>query len=261
LYTTRDIPYSVWKFKQADRVVNVIGMEQNLSQLQLKIALCALGHIEQAKNLIHFSYNLVSFPGQRISGRRGRYVTFDEVINESVSRAYDEVSKRSPNLPETNKREIAETVGVGAVKYALVETDPQKRVVFTWDKVLNFETNSAPYIQYSHARACSILRKVDSQPKNADMSLLKEPLERDLVLMVSRFPEVFVDAADNLKPNAISDYANALADRFNTFYASLPVIKAETPELSGARLMVVEAIKITLHNALELIGIEAPERM
>jgi arginyl-tRNA synthetase len=261
LYTTRDIPYSIWKFKQADRVVNVIGMEQNLSQLQLKIALCALGYIEQAKNLVHFSYNLVSFPGQRISGRRGRYVTFDEVIDESVSRAYDEVSKRSPSLLETNKREIAETVGVGAVKYALVETDPQKRVVFTWDKVLNFETNSAPYIQYSHARACSILRKVNSQPKNADMSLLKEPLERDLVLMVSRFPEVFVDAADNLKPNAISDYANALADKFNTFYASLPVIKAETPELSGARLKVVEAIKITLRNALKLIGIEAPERM
>ena len=261
LYTTRDIPYSIWKFKQADRVVNVIGMEQNLSQLQLKIALCALGYIEQAKNLVHFSYNLVSFLGQRISGRRGRYVTFDEVIDESVSRAYDEVSKRSPSLLETNKREIAETVGVGAVKYALVETDPQKRVVFTWDKVLNFETNSAPYIQYSHARAYSILRKVNSQPKNADMSLLKEPLERDLVLMVSRFPEVFVDAADNLKPNAISDYANALADKFNTFYASLPVIKAETPELSSARLMVVEAIKITLRNALKLIGIEAPERM
>jgi arginyl-tRNA synthetase len=261
LYTMRDIPYSVWKFKQADRVVNVIGMDQNLSQLQLKIALCALGHIEQAKNLVHFSYNLVSFPGQRISGRRGRYVTFDEVIDESVSRAYDEVSKRSPNMPEKNKRKIAEAVGIGAVKYALVETDPQKRVVFTWDKVLNFETNSAPYIQYSHARACSILRKVDLQPKNADTSLLKEPLEHDLVLMVSRFPEVFVDAADNLKPNELADYANALADKFNTFYAVLPVIKAETPELSGARLMIVEAVKITLRNALELIGIEAPERM
>ncbi len=261
LYTMRDIPYSVWKFKQADRVVNVIGMDQNLSQLQLKIALCALGHIEQAKNLVHFSYNLVSFPGQRISGRRGRYVTFDEVIDESVSRAYDEVSKRSPNMPEKNKRKIAEAVGIGAVKYALVETDPQKRVVFTWDKVLNFETNSAPYIQYSHARACSILRKVDLQPKNADTSLLKEPLEHDLVLMVSRFPEVFVDAADNLKPNELADYANALADKFNTFYAVLPVIKAETPELSSARLMIVKAVKITLHNALELIGIEAPERM
>lgn len=261
LYTTRDIPYSVWKLRQADKVINVIGMEQNLSQLQLKIALCALGHIEEAKNLIHFSHNLVSFPGQRISGRRGRYVTFDEVMEESVSRAYEEVSKRSPELPEKNKRGIAEAVGVGAVKYALVETDPQKRVVFTWDKVLNFETNSAPYIQYSHARACSILRKADFEPENADMSLLKEPLERDLVLTVARFPEIFVDAADNLKPNAIADYANDLADKFNAFYASLPVIKAETSELSSARLMIVEAVRNTIRNALRLLGIEAPERM
>jgi arginyl-tRNA synthetase len=261
LYTTRDIPYSVWKFKQADSVINVIGVEQNLSQLQLKIALCALGYIEEAKNLVHFSYNLVSFPGQRISGRRGRYVTFDEVIDESVARAYEEVSKRSPNLSEGNKRGIAEAVGIGAVKYALVETDPQKRVVFTWDKVLNFETNSAPYIQYSHARACSILRKVDFKPENAETSLLKEPLERDLVLMVARFPEIFVDAADNFKPSAIADYANSLADKFNAFYAALPVIKAETPELGGARLLIVEAVRIALRNALKLIGIEAPERM
>jgi arginyl-tRNA synthetase len=261
LYTTRDIPYSVWKFKLADKVINVIGMEQNLSQLQLKLALCALGYIKEAKNLIHFSYNLVSFPGQRISGRRGHYVTFDEVIEESVARAYKEVTKRSPDLTEETKRGIAETVGVGAVKYALVETDPQKRVVFTWDKVLNFETNSAPYIQYSHARACSIIRRASIETESADMSLLKEPLERDLVLTVARFPEIFVDAADNLKPNAIADCASALADKFNTFYAALPVIKAETPELSSARLMIVEAVKITLNNALKLIGIEAPERM
>jgi len=261
LYTTRDVPYSVWKFKHADKVINVIGMEQNLSQLQLKLALCALGHIKEAKNLTHFSYNLVSFPGQRISGRKGRYVTFDEVIEESVARAYEEVLKHSPDLPEETKRRIAETVGVGAVKYALVETDPQKRVVFTWDKVLNFETNSAPYIQYSHARACSMLRKVNFEPKNVDTSLLKEPLERGLVLMVARFPEIFVDAADNLKPNAIADYANALADKFNSFYAVLPVIKAETSMLSAARLIIVEAVRITLRNALKLIGIEAPERM
>ncbi|MEM2129785.1 MAG: arginine--tRNA ligase [Candidatus Bathyarchaeia archaeon] len=261
LYTTRDIPYSIWKLKQADKVINVIGMEQTLSQLQLKIALCVLGHTEKAKNLIHFSYNLVSFPGQRISGRRGRYVTFDEVMEESTARAYEEVSKRSPELPDEIKRGIAEAVGVGAVKYSLVETDPQKRVIFTWDRVLNFETNSAPYIQYSHARACNILKKVNYEPRNADMSLLKDPLECDLVLAVARFPEIFIDAADNLKPTVIAEYSNALADKFNAFYASLPVIRAETPELSNARLMIVEAVRITLRNALRLIGIEAPERM
>ena len=261
LYTTRDIAYSIWKFKRAERVINVIGMEQKLAQLQLKLALCALGYIKEARKLIHFAYNLVNFPGQRISGRRGRYVTLDEVMDEAVSRAYEEVQKRSTNLTEENKRIISEIVGVGAVKYALVETDPLKPVVFTWDRVINFERNSGPYIQYSHARACSILRKASRHVDDADFSLLKEPIERELILMISRFPEVFVDAADNLKPNIIADFANSLADKFNTFYAALPVIKAETQELSDARLLLVDAVRITLRNALNLIGIEAPQRM
>jgi len=261
LYTTRDIAYNIWKFERAERVINTIGMEQTLSQLQLKLALCALGYIEEAKRLVHFSYNLVSIPGYRMSSRRGRYVTFDEVMDEAVQRAYDEVSKRSPRLSEDSKRRISETVGVGAVKYVLVETDPMKPVVFTWDKVLDFERNSGPYIQYSHARACSILRKAGKEAERADFALLKEPLERDLILMVSRFPEIFIDAAENLRPHAISDFANALADKFNTFYAAVPVIKAETHELREARLMLVDAVRIALRNALNLVGIEAPQRM
>jgi len=260
LYTTRDIAYSIWKFRKANRVINVIGMEQKLAQLQLKMALCALGYIEEAKRLIHFAYNLVRLPGRRMSGRRGRYVTFDELMDEAVARAYNEVSKRSPSLNEETKKRISEIVGVGAVKYALVETDPLKPVIFTWDKVLNFERNSAPYIQYSHARACSILRKT-GKAESGDFKLLKEQIERDLIFTISRFPEIFIDAAENLKPYLIADYANSLADKFNTFYAALPVIKAEPPELSGARIMLVDAVRITIRNALNLIGIEAPERM
>ena len=260
LYTTRDIAYSIWKFGRADRVINVIGMEQKLSQLQLKLALCALGYIEEAKRLIHFAYNLVRLPGRKMSGRRGRYVTFDELMDEAVARAYSEVSKRSPSLDEKAKKRISEIVGVGAVKYALVETDPLKPVIFTWDKVINFERNSAPYIQYSHARACSILRKT-GRAESPDFKLFKEQIERDLTITVSRFPEIFIDSAENLKPYIIADYANSLADKFNTFYAALPVIKAEPPELSDARIMLVDTVRITLRNALNLIGIEAPERM
>ncbi len=261
LYTTRDIAYTIWKFSKADKVINVIGMEQNLSQLHLKLAIFALGYAKEARRLVHYSYNLVRFPGHRISARRGRFLSFDEVMDEAVERAYDEVSKRSPGLDEEKKRGISETVGVGAVKYALVESDAKKPVVFTWDRVLNFESNSGPYIQYSYARACSILRKAARETGTGDFSLLKEPLERDLVLMISRFPEIFVEAADNLKPHVIVDYANGLADKFNTFYAALPVIKAATDELSDARLMLVDAVRITLSNALNLVGIEAPERM
>jgi len=261
LYTTRDIPYSLWKFQKAERLVNVVGMEQTLPQLQLKLALCALGHVDKAKNLTHFAYNLVSLPGYKMSSRRGRYITLDETIEEAVKRAYEEVSKRSPSLPEEEKEKISNVVGIGALKYALIEVDPSKPVVFTWDRVLDFEKNSAPYIQYSHARAGSILRKADRKPEKPDFSLLTEPIERDLVLMTARFPEVFVNSADNLRPNEMAEFANNLADKFNSFYNALPVIKAKPPELSDARLALVEATRIVLRNALNLLGIEAPERM
>ena len=261
LYTTRDIPYHLWKFQKAEKVINVIGMEQTLPQLQLKLALSALGHVEYAKNLIHFAYNLVSLPGYRMSGRRGRYITLDEVMDGAIKRAYEEVSKRSPHLSDEEKRQISEFVGIGALKYALVEVDPTKPVVFTWDRVLDFEKNSAPYIQYSHARARSIIRKAPREPENPDCSLLADPIERDIVLKLARFPEVFMDAAENLRPNAIADFANALADRFNRFYTKLPVIKAKPPELSDARLALVDATRMVLRNALSLLGIEAPEKM
>lgn len=261
LYTTRDVAYTLWKFDRADRVVNVIGMEQSLAQLQLKIALYALGYSGYADNFVHFAYNLITLPGYKMSSRRGHYITFDEVLDEAVERAYEEVSKRSPQLAEAEKREIADFVGIGAVRFALVDVDPSKPVIFTWDRVLNFETNSAPYVQYTHARACSILRKADRKPENADFGLLKEKLERELILAVASFPDAFIEATEYLKPNLIADFANALADKFNTFYNALPVIKAEPQELSDARIALTDAVRIVLHNALNLIGIVAPEKM
>jgi len=261
LYTTRDIPYTLWKFKRAERVINVIGMEQPLAQLQLKLALCALGYVDYAKNLMHFAYNLVRLPDFRMSSRRGRYITLDEVMDEAIKRAYEEVSKRSPHLSEEEKEKISSLVGIGALKYALVGVDPSKPVVFTWDRVLDFEKNSAPYIQYTHARACSILKKAGRKPEKQDYSLLKEPLERDIIMRLAKFPDTFVDSADNLQPNAIADFANLLADKFNTFYNALPVIKAKPPKLSDARLALVDSTRMVLRNALNLLGIEAPERM
>ena len=261
LYTTRDVAYSLWKFRRADKVINVIGTEQSLAQLQLKIALYALGFAKEADNFVHFAYNLVSLPGYKMSSRRGHYITFDEVLDEAIERAFEEVSKRSPQLTEAEKRKIANFVGIGAVRYALVDVDASKPVVFTWDRVLNFETNSAPYVQYTHARACSILRKADRSPKNPDLGLLTERLERDLIFALASFPDTFIEATEYLKPNFIADYANSLADKFNTFYNALPVIKAETQGLSDARIALTQAIQTVLHNALNLIGVIAPDKM
>jgi arginyl-tRNA synthetase len=261
LYTTRDIAYTLWKFKHAQEVINVIGMEQSLAQLQLKIALYALGYGEYAENFVHFAYNLVTLPGYKMSSRRGHYITFDEVLTEAVARAYEEVSKRSPLLSEEEKRKIADFVGLGAVRYALVDVDSSKPVVFTWERVLNFETNSAPYVQYTHARACSILRKAAREPENPAYKLLTEKLERELILALAGFPDMFIEATEYRKPNMIADYANTLADKFNTFYNAYPVIKADSQELSDARIALTQAIKTVIHNALNLIGVVAPEKM
>jgi len=261
LYTTRDIAYTLWKFKKAQKVINVIGMEQSLAQLQLKISLYAMGYSDYAENLVHFAYNLVTLPGYKMSSRRGHYITFDEVLTEAVQRAYEEVSKRSPILSEEEKHKIAEFVGLGAVRYALVDVDPSKPVVFTWERVLNFETNSAPYVQYTHARACSILRKAAREPEKPDYELLTEKLEHELILNLAGFPDMFIEATEYLKPNMIADYANVLADKFNTFYNALPVIKADSQELSDARITLTQAIKTVMHNALNLIGVVAPEKM
>jgi arginyl-tRNA synthetase len=261
LYTTRDIAYTIWKFKHAQRVVNVIGMEQSLAQLQLKLAVYVLGHPEAADNLVHFAYNLVTLPGYKMSSRRGHYITFDEVLDEAVSRAYEEVSKRSPLLGEKEKRKIADFVGLGAVRYALVDVDSGKPVMFTWERVLNFETNSAPYVQYTHARACSILRKAPRELENPGFDLLTERLERELVLNLASFPDMFIEATEYLKPNMIADYANTLADKFNTFYNAYPVLKADSQQLIDARIALTRAIQIVINNALSLIGVVAPEKM
>ena len=261
LYTTRDIAYTIWKFKHAQRVINVIGMEQSLAQLQLKLAVYVLGHPEAADNLVHFAYNLVTLPGYKMSSRRGHYITFDEVLDEAVSRAYEEVSKRSPLLGEKEKRKIADFVGLGAVRYALVDVDSGKPVMFTWERVLNFETNSAPYVQYTHARACSILRKAPRELENPGFDLLTERLERELVLNLASFPDMFIEATEYLKPNMIADYANTLADKFNTFYNAYPVLKADSQQLINARIALTRAIQIVMNNALSLIGVVAPEKM
>jgi arginyl-tRNA synthetase len=261
LYTTRDIAYTIWKFKKAETVINVIGMEQSLAQTQLKLALYALGHGKDADNLVHFAYNLVTLPGYKMSSRRGHYITFDEVLDEAVNRAYQEVTKRSPMLSEEEKRNIANFVGLGAVRYALIDVDPGKPVVFTWERVLNFETNSAPYVQYTHARACSILRKADRKPENVDYGLLAEKLEKELILNLANFPDMFIEATEYLKPAMIADYANALADKFNTFYNAYPVLKAYSQQLGDARLALTKGIQIVMRNALNLVGVTAPEKM
>ncbi len=262
LYTTRDIAYHLEKFRWAEWVVNVIGVDQKLAQIQLKVALLTLGVKEALEGLYHCAYELVKLPGYKMSRRRGRYVTFDELLQEAESRALEEVDKRSPNLPFEEKRRIAKAVGLGAIRYAMLNVSPLKVVNFTWDRVVNFEANSGPYIQYAYARANSILRKarLTRLPKPYPQSL-NHPLERRLILELAKFPQVFIEAADELKPELVTQYANGLAEAFNLFYDSLPVLKAEPSHLKSSRLWLVKGVKTVLRNCLNLLGIPAPRRM
>jgi arginyl-tRNA synthetase len=260
LYTLRDMAYSIWKFSFVDTVINVIGYEQTLAQLQLRIALAALDKTQMGDNQLHYAYEFVKLPGIKMSGRLGRYVTLNEVIDRATHLALKEVTQRSPHLPQEDREEIARMVGYGAVKHTLLSVDPMKAVVFDWERALDFETNSAPYIQYSHARACNILKRTTERP-DPDYSTLVERRERELLMTLASFPEAFEAAATELKPGELATYANALADTFNSFYAVHHVLQAETPGLSGARLRLVEATRITLRNAMETLGIVPPERM
>lgn len=264
LYTTRDIAYTLWKFERVDEAINVISIEQKLPQLQLKLALYALGRGDLAERLIHFSYELVHLPGYKMSGRRGRFVAFDDVLNEAVERAYREVTLRSPQLGEEEKRRISVLVGLGAVRYAMIAVAPGKPITFTWDRVLNFEQNSAPFIQYAHARASNILVRAGEAVKYEgipDYGSLISRYEMDLVVKIGSFPDMVEEAARSLRPEMIADYSNDLASKFNLFYDNVPVLKTEDPATRAARLRLVAATKAVLANALSLIGIEAPSRM
>jgi arginyl-tRNA synthetase len=198
-----------------------------------------------------------------MSGRRGRFIAFDDVLSEGVERAFREVTERSPLLDEEERRRIAEIVGIGSVRYAMIAVASNKPITFTWDRVLNFEQNSAPFIQYAHARACNILAKVGSELAKCgppDYTSVQSNYEKDLMVMLSIFPEVVSDAAKTLRPEMLAEFANNLASKFNLFYDNIPVLKAEGGT-KAARLKLVEFTKLVIANALFLIGIEAPSRM
>jgi arginyl-tRNA synthetase len=243
-----------------DHVINVIGQEQALAQLQLRIALVALGKTWMGDNQLHYGYEFVKLPEGKMSGRLGRYVTLLEVIEKSTELAYDEVTKRNPDLSKSQRLEIARMVGYGAVKYTLLSVDANKTVIFDWAKALNFETNSAPFIQYSYARCSNILIRAPLKPL-IDYNLLTDQREREIINLVASFPEIFVEAVEKLKPGIITAYVNNLADKFNSFYQALRVLNADKPELIGARIALVEAVRVVLRNSLKILSIDAPERM
>ncbi len=257
LYTTRDIAYHLDKMRRCDVAINVLGEDQKLTFQRLKAAFRLMG-IDWAPETVFYAF--VSLPEGKMSTRKGRVVNLDDLIDEAVELAYREVSKRREDLPESRKREIAEFVGIGAVRYNLVRVQAEKRIVFRWEEALNFEGNSAPFLQYAHARACSILEKAGVRTQG-DARLLVHPQEQLLLRRIAQFPSVVRDAATSRRVHTLATYAADLAGQFNQFYRDCPVLTAETPALKAARLDLVAAFQRVLQNALEGLGLHAPREM
>ncbi|AFC98910.1 arginyl-tRNA synthetase [Methanocella conradii HZ254] len=255
LYTTRDIAYHIWKLANCDEAVNVLGEDQKLAMQRLEATLRMLGE-KKLPRIVFYSF--VSLPEGRMSTRKGVVVNLDDLLDEAVARAYVEVDKRRKDLPEDRKREIANLVGIGAVRYDIVRVAPEKSITFKWEQALDFEKQGAPFIQYAHARTCSILEK--AKPGRFDTAVLKEKEEVALIKKMAMLPYVVEIAARDLKPHLVAGYARELAETFNQFYRYVPVLGAE-PELREARLALVDAARVTLANSLDLLGIAAPEEM
>ena len=254
LYTMTDIAYSYKKLVEigVDRCYNVIGAEQTMEQQQVKVGVALLGL--DPDRIVHLGYELVSLAEGEMSGRRGIYITVDEVLDETVKRASKLIAGRDVS------EDVSEKVAVGAFRYAMLSIDPKKKLQFSWNRVLNLEENSGPFIQYSYTRAVSILRKAGYIPEEYDASLLSSKLEEDLVLLMARIPKVLRDSVDLLRPDLVVQHANEMAKNFNKFYEEIPVISSEK-NVRDARLKLVEAFKESLGSLMDIAGIPRMERM
>ena len=261
LYATRDIAYTLYKFGRAGRVINVIGTEQSLAQLQVKVAFWIIGHRKEAEKFIYFPIGQLMLEGQRMSARRGRYVTFDQVLDETISRAKSEVDKRSPSIPDEIRQRVADRIAISAVRYAILSVEAIKSTNFVWDKVLNFETNSAAFINYAYTRSSGILRKLGRITEPKAFNLLTDPVEQALILELSKFPETFSKAADDLNPTLLCLYANLLAQRFHEFYEKSDISHVSNDELKWQRVALVLAVRTVLKTVAGLLGLELAERM
>ena len=267
LYTTRDLAHHEWKFENYDEAVTVLGEDHKLQAEQLEAALEILGHDTGALRQTFYSW--VNLPEGGMSTREGTGVDLDDLLEESVQRAREEVEARldsrirDDELDDDDVDRIARQVGIGAVRYDIVSKQPTKGITFEWDRALDFEAQSAPYVQYVHARCCGIEGEAAAAgiEPSTDVSVLDTDAERALIAEIARFPAVIEAAAEDLEPHVVATFVRSFAERFNTFYRECSVLGADDDAVAAARLGLVEASRHTVANALDALGIEAPESM
>lgn len=253
VYAARDIAYHIWKARNFGRIIDVLGADHKLIGAQLVATLKILG--ETPPTIVHFEF--VSLPEGSMSTRQGKFVSADALMAEVAARAYDEVTTRRTELDEETRRAIARAVSIAAIRYDMVKISPEKAMVFDWKEALDFERQSGPYIQYAHARACSILEKAGPFAEAHEWS---DPREVALAKAIARFPAVVEQVTVDLHPHLLAGYTHELANLFNTFYQHLPVLKSEG-RTRESRLTLVAATENTLKEALLTLGIDALSTM
>jgi len=267
LYTTRDLAHHEWKFENYDEAVTVLGEDHKLQAEQLEAALDVLGN--ETEKLRQTFYSWVNLPEGGMSTREGTGVDLDDLLDESIQRAREEVEDRlgsrirNDELREDDIDRIARQVGIGAVRYDIVSKQPTKGITFEWERALDFEAQSAPYVQYVHARCRGIEGEAAAAGIEAstDVTALDTDAERALLRDIARFPAVIESAAADLEPHVVATFAREFAETFNAFYRECSVLNADDEAVAAARLGLVEASRHTVANALDVLGIEAPNSM
>jgi arginyl-tRNA synthetase len=263
LYATKDLYLATQKFKEYDlaQSIYVIDVRQSLYLMQIFKTLEIMG-FEWTDKLYHLAYELVNLPGNvTMASREGTVVLFDDLVQEATQRAKEIVNQKNPELSEGFKHEISEAVALGALKYSMLSRDNTKVVTFDWDTALDFNGQAAPYIQYAHVRAESILRRAgEDLPKDVSFPNQLEKAEIDLLELLTQLPNQVVRAAQEYRPLMIANLAFDLAKAFNDFYNTCQVLNTE-PDVRAYRLRLVAAAKQVIATSLNLLGIKAPSSM
>jgi arginyl-tRNA synthetase len=255
-----------------DVVMNVIASRQAHPQRLVYSILDLMGYTEESENSHHIAYEFVGLEDESFSGRKGTWIGYstDDVLDKAAELARGEVEKRNPDETDSFKSEVANQVAVGAIRYFMLNASPDRKITFRWEEALDFNGDAAPYLQYSYARARRILERANhSKNLRADLSLLKEDAEFELVKAISRFPQEVLDVVRGMNKNVwgttftanrITAFGYNLANLFAKFYDTCPVLRAEE-DIKEARLFLVNTFTIAMRNCLGLLGIPVIERM
>jgi len=260
LYATRDIAAAFYRKNtyNFDKCLYVTAIDQNLHFAQWFKVIEKMGY-QWSENLVHVPFGLVSLPDGKLSTRHGKVVLMEELLKEAVNKTREIIEEKNPQLPD--KENVARQVGIGAVIFDDLYNGRIKDVVFSWDKMLNFDGETGPYVQYTNARACSVLRKAGAVDfSNVDYSCLADEATSEICRLLDVYGDRISDAAEKYEPSVISRYLVDLSQAFNKFYHDNPILNAEY-SVKTARLAVVKAVNTVLVSGLSLLGIAAPEQM